>query len=48
MPPETKIDCETKKQQIYRCVAKFRNIGTIGRKAAEHPKKELLRLWQIL
>jgi hypothetical protein len=43
------VDYQKFVQQIYKFVVKFRCVGTVDRKAGcGAPKKELLRLWQML
>jgi hypothetical protein len=38
--PNFPVDYQKLVQQIYKCVAKFRNVGTVGRKAGSGaPKK---------
>jgi hypothetical protein len=47
--PNFPVDSQKLLQQIHKCVAKFRSVGTVSRKPGSGaPKKELLRLWQML
>jgi hypothetical protein len=43
--PNFPVDYQKLVQQIYKCVAKFRNVGTVGQKAGSGaPKKRILEI----